>query len=204
MKNALMTLALMLGPLVPAMAQASPQQVADANAAIAPDPGALRPQDWYKIGGPFGHLGHWQFGLDKSATAGACIGWNFTDREVLGGPCRDALLLARKGVPFAVIGGGLYWDASHAHSTVVGRGSLRAGPVLRSALDKLGEDVPGLEDLTGWKAPQWIGYIGKITSIDGWGGPRTQPVQGQHRWIGGAGIKADIPLPDLWALFSGK
>lgn len=189
-------------PMSQAHAQATPLQVQAANvAAGAPLPGALLPGQWYKIGKNFGNQGHWQFGFDTSLTATACIGYDFVGKAILGGTCRRGLVLARQSVPFMHIGGGVVWDASHAHGSGILKGGLNVGQTNSAFLDQIGSDVPSLEGLTGWKAPAWAQYLGNITTVDGFGGPH---VDNFKKWSGGVMVDATVPLADIWALVSGK
>lgn len=168
----------------------------------------LAPSDWVKIGGAFGKPDangrSWQFGFDKSDTAGGCLGWNMADSEFIGGPCRDVFILAHHQQRALHVGFMFGWDSSHAHSAIVGRLGINVGPATAASLNYIGDKIPMLEALGSFSAPAPLAYIGKITNFDFMYGPRTNAAPDKHFLVYGPEIQATLPLADLWAMVGGK
>lgn len=195
--------ALLTTAIAPAKAQDAPSATA-AAAILAPAP-APHPS-WLKIGGPFGRAQAWQFGLDKSATFGACYEYDVTDKENLIGYCRDALILARSGVPAMHLGAGVLYDVqdiSHSRPAYRVRLGLDVGPALHDGLTRISEKIPYLEGLGNFTAPKPLRYLGSITTVDASGGPRIHPLPTEKKWGWGVSAKVDIPLGDLADLIVG-
>jgi hypothetical protein len=154
--------------------------------------------DLYPLGKSFGKAGAFQFGIDKSATAGVCGGYDIPDHIFLAGPCRDLLVMAHAGKPVAHLGGFVGYglaDINRSHPYWSGRAGINTGGFLSAGLSKLADDVPYFDALSAYQAPAWVSYAGKITTLDyfvGYNG----------HWVHGPGLKADIPLADLLALIT--
>lgn len=165
------------------------------------------PLDLYKFGGAFGRDKSWQIGLDKSPTAGACMVYDVADKAYLAGPCRDFIILSRRGEAAAHLGYAMLFDLgdmAQAHPAHNLRAGLNVGPAAKAALARVAEKIPALEDLAGYRAPGWAAYLGRITTLDAALGYRPDPAAGQARWPWGFGLKADIPLSDLVTLLGGR
>jgi hypothetical protein len=169
----------------------------DASAPAAAQPaassGALTPADWIKIGGAFGSRGQWQFGFDKSATVGSCAAYAVRAHFTMAGPCRDVFLLAKDKVPAFHLGGAILYSSDHTPGYTARLG-FNVGPALSSGLGAAADRIPYLESLTGWRAPQPLAYLGKITTLDYFIGD----VGG--RFDHGPQLKVDLPLKDLGSL----
>lgn len=190
--------------------QAPPPQVFSSAQTI------LTPGDWVKIGGPFGpHQTmpgdakgapsgprSWQFGFDKSATAGVCMARDLAHGAYLGGACRDLFVLAHRQRKTAQLGVLFGWDSTHAHSAILGRLGVHVGDATAAAANFLADKIPGLEAVAEWKAPPALQYLDKVTEVDGVGGPYRGADRGS--WAYGYEVKADVPLADIWALLGGK
>ncbi len=166
------------------------------TAAAAQDSAKLAPADWIKIGKNFGNRGQWQFGFDKSATAGACAAYAVRAHAVMAGPCRDVFLLARDGAPAFHLGAAVLYSGDTPNYT--GRLGLTVGPAAAGALDQLSQRIPIVENLSHVKLPAWASYIGKITTVDYMVGR----INGQLDH--GPEAKVDIPLADLQLLLGIK
>lgn len=191
----------------PDSAAAAPADLATVSgtaADSAPSAGAAyHPGDWYKLGGAWGPSKAWQFGIDTSPTLGACaflgLAKGQSPKYILG-PCRDFVLLAKNGTPIYHAGAELLGydvaDVSHSHPYYLARFGVNVGPAASSALQFVADRIPYVEQLIDWKAPAPLQYLGKITTVDGGGGP------GLHaKPVWGAAIKANVPLEDLAAAF---
>jgi hypothetical protein len=149
--------------------------------------------DLYPLGKNFGADGSFQFGIDKSATAGVCAGYDVPDHIFLAGPCRDILILAHKGAAVAHLGGFVGYglaDINRSHPYWSARAGVNVGPAVSAALNKLGDGVPAFDALSSYQAPAWASYMGSITTLDYFGGYN-------GHWVHGPQIKADIPIQDL-------
>lgn len=160
--------------------------------AAPPVLGKLAPADWIKLGKNFGSRGQWQFGFDKSSTAGACAAYVVRAHAVMAGPCRDVFLLARDGAPVFHLGGAILYSGSKPNYT--GRAGFNIGPAGAAALNQVSERIPYLESLGDVRAPSWAAYVGRITTVDYILGN----INGQLDH--GPGVKVNIPLADLRGL----
>lgn len=157
----------------------------------------------YPIGKNFGHNGSFQFGLDKSPTAGVCFEYDIPDRMFLTGPCRDIFVLAHYGRPAVHLGGSVGYgllDVSKSHPVWGVRLGFNIGPAAKAALDRLADNVPALDAVGSFSAPKWAQYVGDITTLDFSGGVRQNPEAGRVRYPYGAQAKVNIPIDDLVAL----
>lgn len=167
----------------------------------------LTPAAWVKLGPSFGPDSSWQFGFDKSATAGACAEYNIADRRFEAGPCRDIFLLARTGAKAMHLGGSIMFpldDFEHKRPAYGTRFGINTGPAARAGLSAISAKVPYLDQLAAYRPPKWASYLGDIASVDFSGSWRPKPVGDEHRFPYGVQAKVDIPLDDLLALFSGS
>ena len=145
----------------------------------------VQPDDWVKIGHTFGPSDNWQFGLDKSLTAGACGAYAIRSKLYLGGPCRDVLLLTKDQVRVFHLGmarlGGLW----------AGRAGVDVGNFVAAGASYAVNRLPYLESLEGWTLPSWAQYIGKVSKVD------YMVLYDGGRFDHGPTLKLDIPLADL-------
>ena len=193
-KLTIATVGLLLGMAMSAHAQiAAPEPIAT--------PGASTSLNLYQIGKNWGSSGQWAFGVDKSATAGACVQREVHDGQWLAGPCRDIFVLARHGISTAHMGGAIMWNAEHGNATYSLRLGVSVGPAARAFLLKASEALPGLENLAAWSPPRFLGYISDIATVDFAGGYRpTHDASVNGNWTYGPMVKLDIPLDDVYAL----
>lgn len=155
-------------------------------------PGKLSPSDWIKLGKNFGNRGEWQFGFDKSPTAGACAAYAVRARVLMAGPCRDVFLLARDGTPVFHLGAAILYSGQTPNYT--GRAGFNVGPAGAAALNEVSTRIPYLEAVASMHVPSWASYLGKITTVDYMVGR----ING--RLDHGPEVKLDVPLADLRGL----
>ena len=165
-----------------------------AASVVSPD-SSLTPADWIKIGGTFGRGKLWQFGVDKSITAGACAAYAWRAHSALIGPCRDVLILARKSSPVLHIGFAVLDSKSKPNYTA--RIGFNVGPLAAASLNYVRSNIPYLESASGLTAPAWLSYVSSIATLDEMVGR----ING--RLDQGPELKLNIPLSDLAALVPG-
>lgn len=157
--------------------------------------------DWYKLGPAFGPAQSWQFGFDKSATAGGCVQRELHDGQWLAGPCRDVLLLAKDGEHRAHLGAAVMYNAERGNATYSIRAGVNAGPILRATLVLALNRLPYLENVADFQAPKFLAYLGDITTVDyavGYRPTHSKDVIGN--WTHGPMVKLDLPLADVYNL----
>jgi hypothetical protein len=181
----------------------------------APTPGmqAVTTLDLYPIGKHFGADGQWQFGIDKSATVGACVQRELHDGQWLGGYCRDIFILAKtiesadklsvNQVPMFHVGVDALYNVQKSNGSYGVRAGFNIGGVAKTMLQKAASELPVLESLANWTAPPFIAYIDQITTIDygvGWRPIHDSSVKGSLTY--GPMAMVNIPLSDVWGLIS--
>ncbi len=159
----------------------------------APAADTLKPADWIKLGGTFGSRDQWQFGFDKSATAGSCAMYAVRAKFLMGGPCRDVFILAKDRIPAFHLGGAALFSASHTPGYLA-RVGFTVGPAAKGLLAFTAEKLPYNEAAAEWSAPAPLAYVGKITTFDYSAGA----VGGVFDH--GPQVKVDVPLSDLRAI----
>lgn len=170
-------------------------------ALMAPMMAQAQSLDLYKLGKNFGSTGQWQFGIDKGATAGACLQREVHDGQWLAGPCRDVLILARNGAKAAHLGAAVMYNADRGNATYSLRAGVNVGSASKAFLVELSQKAPLLESIGDLKAPKWAAYLGSITTLDyavGYRPKHNADVKGN--WTHGPMFKMDFPLEDLYAL----
>lgn len=169
------------------------QLPADLQPAPAPSSPAAAPASWKPIGRAWGPAASWQFGLDVGATEDNCAAWAVQHHQGLVGACRDVFLLLHNKQRALHLGGEIL-GRSGGGPVYGARLGVNVGPAVSAALDKVADKIPALEELTSWKAPVALSYIGKVSSID----YSALLIDGgvDH----GPGLKVSIPLADLQSL----
>lgn len=189
----------------PMVAVAMAQTESDVVVVPSPAPIVTLNLDLYNVGHALGQGGQWQFGIDKSPTAGACVMYDVPDKKLLAGPCRDVLILAHNGQRALHAGGAVLYelnDLAQKHPFYMARAGVNVGPAAHAALVHLSEKIPYLESLADYKAPVWAQYLGSIATVDAAGGYNPNPYSNEVRWPWGAQLKLDFPLADIASLFT--
>lgn len=157
--------------------------------------GQLVPTDWIKISPTFGPGDNWQFGIDKSLTAGACAGYAIRSKLFMAGPCRDVLLLAKDKYRVFHLGFASLQNEG-AHPAL--RGGVDVGRFVGLGVNWTVEHVPYLEFIRKLELPGWASYLTHISKVDYFATYDGKMID--H----GPMLKVDIPLPDLLALLPTK
>lgn len=200
MKMIRMGIGLLVGMLLASHAHAA-DTTHEPRRLFSSESAPLDPGSWYKLGRNFGRDGGlWQFGAYTGQTADGCFGRDLVHGRWLGGPCRDGVILAHRGQDAVHAGfmvGYTYRDPAGPSGKAVylARLGVNIGPATAAAADFLADRLPPFEALVSWTPPKWLGYVGKVSTLDGMGDP----------FSGSAGVsgKVTIPLNDIWSLISG-
>lgn len=162
------------------------------------NPATASKLDLWHIGQPFGREDQWQFGVDRTFTAGACWQREDVNGQWLVGPCRDVFILAKHGQSVAHAGVAVMYNAEHGNALYELRAGVNVGPFAKYCLNLAVRKIPYAERLAEIRAPKFLVYFGNITTVDyAWGLRLKHDPSVNGRQGRGAMFKMDIPLDDL-------